>query len=234
MAGTGISVTTLRRKLTAGGARPSLFYAKIEFPDVLKNAAGIASDDDVSFFIKSAALPQSTLASIPINFLGREFKVPSTDRTFPDWTITIINDEDFKIRHLFEVWLEHITPGAAIFANQASFGGQEKGTVFCNMEVTQLTQKGDVAGGENKLGTYIFKDAFPVDIAEIALSWDTKDQIEEFPVTLAYQFWEKKPDYNTTSPFKSGNGVEQASSWANIGTSSGSSGSDDWTNNGLE
>ena len=46
---------------------------------------------------KAAALPASNVAQIEIPFRGRVLKVAG-DRTFDVWTVTIINDEDFKIR----------------------------------------------------------------------------------------------------------------------------------------
>jgi hypothetical protein len=35
--------------------------------------------------------------------MGREIKV-SGDRTVPDWNISVINDEDFGLRDIFEQW----------------------------------------------------------------------------------------------------------------------------------
>lgn len=195
----GISVTALRNKLAQGGARPSLFYAKIDFPDngelpALRDATGLTTPD-ISFFIKSAQIPESTIASIPINFLGREFKVPSIDRTFADWTVTVINDEDYKIRHVFETWIEFMAPGKAIFESKSGFGTTP--TIFGNFEVHQLKKSGGIAQGESLTGPYIasyyFKDAFPVNVSPIDLSWDNKDTIEEFSVTFSYQYWEKLP-----------------------------------------
>lgn len=225
-----ISVTKLRDKLTGGGARPSLFYAKINFANILggtglgetiSNIVGGGSGTNISFFMKASQIPESSLNAVPMNFLGREFKVPSTDRTFQDWTVQIINDEDFRIRHVFESWIEHITPGGAIFDTKASFGPSN--SVFCDMEVHQLRKDGNVSsfgttGNEQYYGSYYFKDAFPTNVSGIDLSWDTKDSIEEFSVQFAYQYWEKipladrdgvsKPD--DTNPF-SGN---DAKTWA--------------------
>lgn len=215
-----ISISTLRNKMTGGGARPSLFFAHVSFSDELKTALGSAVSDvidggngaDVSFFMKGSQIPESTLNAVPINFLGREFKVPSTDRVFQDWTVQVINDEDYRIRHIFEAWIEHVTPGGAIFASQAAFGSDGNQSVFCDMEVHQLTKAGDISsygGGTGNAtnakyyGSYYFVDAFPTSVSQMDLSWDTKDTIEEFTVTFAYQYWKKTPDAapSTVSPF---------------------------------
>jgi len=225
----GISVTALRNKLVGGGARPSLFYAKIKLPTTgqltnVRTNIGISDDNYASFFIKTAQIPESTIASVPINFLGREFKVPSIDRTFADWTVTVINDEDYKIRHLFEAWIEYMAPGKAIFESATGFGATPQ--IFGDMEVHQLDKKGNVIN-DNKTkyyGSYFFKDAFPINVSAIDLSWDTKDTIEEFSVTFAYQYWEKAsgttvPTTTSSSstigadnPFKASD-VEQTSGW---------------------
>lgn len=218
----GINVTALRNKLAGGGARPSLFYASVSFPSNLNTALGSDLITDASFFMKAAAIPETSLNEITKSFLGRDFKVPSIDRTFGPWTVTIINDEDYKIRHLFEAWIEYISPGAAIFEAQSGFGDAANRTVFGQMQVHQLKKNGgESTTGYEFLGSYYFKDAFPTNVSEISLSWDDKDTIEEFTVTFAYQYWVKSPSElgvtgsTTINPFTSATrGVDPASRWA--------------------
>jgi hypothetical protein len=62
---------------------------------------------DLTFMCKSANLPASNVASIDVPFRGRILKVAG-DRTFDPWTLTIINDEDFRIRHAMEQWMNGI------------------------------------------------------------------------------------------------------------------------------
>ena len=40
---------------------------------------------------------------INVPFRGRELKVAG-ERTFENWVVTVINDEDFKLRTAFEKW----------------------------------------------------------------------------------------------------------------------------------
>ena len=44
--------------------------------------------------------------------------------------------------------------------------------------------------GGNIIKAYNFIGAFPVDLSPIDLDWGSNDAIEEFSVTLAYQWWE--------------------------------------------
>lgn len=228
----GINVTALRNKLVGGGARPSLFYCTVSFPTLLNAALDEAYGmSDVSFFMKAASVPESTLNEITKSFLGRDIKIPSIDRTFGPWTVTVINDENYRIRHLFESWIEHISPGSAIFKAQSGFGSAGPENVYGQMNVHQLKKDGEESvfagpGGARYLGSYYFKDAFPTSVSEISLSWDDKDTIEEFTVTFAYQYWEKSPlklgvDGNPTAfPFKGGSdGIPTASPWSvSVGT----------------
>ena len=57
---------------------------------------------------KPANLPASNVAPIDVPFRGRILKVAG-DRTFDPWTITVINDEDFRLRTAFEAWMNGIS-----------------------------------------------------------------------------------------------------------------------------
>lgn len=212
----GISVTALRKKLTGGGARPSLFYSRVEFPPGLLTGTnkilGLndTSQSDISFFMQSATIPESTVQMISQPFLGRQVKFPSIDREFAAFSTTIINDEDYKIRHFFESWIEIMAPGQAIFDATSSFGSGTNGSVFGKLEVHQMQKNGGVstfteASGSQEeestnsstdpkyLGSYYFVDAFPISVGEIALDWSTQNQIETFTVNFEYQYWYKDP-----------------------------------------
>ena len=224
----GISVTALRNKLTGGGARPSLFFSTVQFPVALRTMIdGLqGNESEISFFMTQASIPASTLDPLTIPFLGRQMKVPSIDRTFQPFNTRIINDEDYRIRHFFESWIEVMSPGQAIFDAASSFGSDAEGgsnEVFGQLEVHQMTKDGKVtgkkeaeAGLQNKfLGSYYFVDAFPTSVGEIALSWESGGEIEYFEVTFEYQYWVKKPSVEATddNPFKEGPGVAAAKNW---------------------
>jgi hypothetical protein len=133
---------------------------------------------------RAAQLPGSTVNQIPVNYFGRELKF-SGNRTFPEWTVTIINDEDFRLRDAFEKWMHglnsHVTnTRAAAFQN--ALGYQQDATV------TQYGKNGQ------PIKIYDFVGMFPIDVSPIELDWGSNDTIEEYAVTFAYQWWES----NTT------------------------------------
>ena len=101
------TLSQFKSKLIGGGTRPNLFEVSIPtFPSAISEAwsAGDDSENGIfKFLCKATSLPASNLGSIEIPFRGRTLKVAG-DRTFDDWTVTIINDEDFKLRTAFERW----------------------------------------------------------------------------------------------------------------------------------
>ena len=187
------TISEFKTKLSGGGSRPNLFEVKIpNFPSGLPaDTWGPDEARDFSFLCKASQLPGSTVPAISIPFRGRVLKVAG-DRTFDDWTITVLNDENFKIRTAFEKWtngLSKLDDGTGI-TNPSSY--------MADAEVRQLGRskaRGDATNNEGKgnqnvvLRTYKFFDIFPTEIGAIDLSYDTTDTIEEFTVTFAVQYY---------------------------------------------
>ena len=181
-----------KSKLAGGGARPNLFEASINsFPTAIQEAWDNSSEAEggaFKFLCKSTALPASNLGSIEIPFRGRTLKVAG-DRTFDDWTVTIINDEDFRLRTAFERWSNVMSQldDATGVTNPTSYMTdafiQQLGR---GPEVGAATNNG---GNSSILRSYKFFDVFPVTVGEIALSYDTTDALEEFDVTFRYQYF---------------------------------------------
>lgn len=187
------SLSSFKKSLNGGGARPNLFEVVLPgtIPGDPQGLGQWASDQqlDFKFLCKSAALPASNVAPIEVPFRGRQFKVAG-DRTFDNWTITIINDEDFAIRRVMEGWMQSI----AQYSDHSGFTNPQD--YMINAKVYQLG-RGDTkvetgsgtAGNANILAQYRFVDIFPVNISAIDLSYDSSDTIEEFTVDFSIQFW---------------------------------------------
>ena len=93
-----------------GGVRPSLFRVK-------GNIGTTTSPDVMSFLVTAAQLPASTLGEIPVNYRGRQIKLPGS-RTFENWTITILNDEGMFLRSRFEKWMDDLNGAASNVAQR--------------------------------------------------------------------------------------------------------------------
>jgi hypothetical protein len=172
------SVNEFRSQMVGDGARPNLFEVSMPFP--LFSTPG-AAQKKLTFMCKTAQLPGATIGVIPVQYFGRELKFAG-NRTFVDWTITVINDEDFVIRNAFERWMSAINSHALNLRNPAALAP-------VNYTVDgEVSQFGKVGGRAIK--KYKFIGLFPNDITPIDVDWGSNDTIEEFSVTLSYQWWE--------------------------------------------
>jgi hypothetical protein len=172
------NVAEFRANMIGDGARPNLFQVTLTFPAIAAN--GQAAGQKATFMAKAAQLPGSTIGQVPVYYFGRELKFAG-NRTFADWSLQIINDEDFTIRNSIESWMNSINSHASNVRNTAA-GSPSSYTV--DATVTQYGKTG------NALKTYKFVGMYPLDLAPIDLDWSSNDTIEEYGVTFAYQWWE--------------------------------------------
>jgi hypothetical protein len=169
--------------MLGGGARPNLFEVEI-----LSLPTGVAGWDaaNFKFMCKAAQLPGQTIGAIEVPFRGRTFKVAG-DRTIDPWTVTIINDENFKYRNAFEAWTELI---AKLDTN---IGATNPNAYMKDATVYQLGRGGGEASTNNTgsanaiLKQYTFESIFPTSVSPIDLSYDSSNAIEEFTVEFQVQ-----------------------------------------------
>jgi|TARA_A100001234_G_scaffold213241_1_gene215604 hypothetical protein len=198
------NLSAFKTRLAGGGARPNIFEVAIDrFPSEISSYWNSEEKVDFRFFCKAAQMPASNVAAIEIPFRGRTLKVAG-DRTFDTWTVTVINDEDFRIRHAFEAWTNLLSKldNATGAVNPSSY--------MVDANVFQLGRSDQLEGtkvrdnvGQNGPGfgasgngdttilrSYKFIDIFPTNISAIDLSYDTTDTIEEFTVEFQVQYYE--------------------------------------------
>jgi len=176
------SISDFKAALIGGGARPNLF--EVELTTL---PAGIDWDaDNFRYMCKAANLPASNIANIDVPFRGRIFKVAG-DRTFDVWTVTIINDEGFRLRNAMEQWMDLISK----LSN--NLGATDPAAYMTNAKVYQLgrgsssSSKTSDGNANAVLKEYEFIDIFPTNISAIDLSYDSSDAIEEFTVDFQVQ-----------------------------------------------
>ena len=175
------SVNEFRSQMVGDGARPNLFEVTLPFPAF---ALPGTAQTKMSFMCKTAQLPGSSVNSVPVQYFGRELKFAG-NRTFADWSLTVINDEDFIIRNAFERWLNGLNSHNL---NVRTPAAQTPSGYTVDGEVRQYGKAGNV------LKKYKFVGLFPTDLTPIDVDWGANDTIEEFSVTLAYQWWEAAED----------------------------------------
>jgi hypothetical protein len=175
------SVNDFRQYLTGDGARPNLFEISMVIPSY---AGSGATSQKLTFMCNTAQLPGSTIGVVNMQYFGREVKLAG-NRTYADWSVQVINDEDFTIRNALETWHYYIN-GPEYNVRQpiaATVDGVPGAGYGVSATVTQYGKTGNI------LKQYDFVGMFPVDLAPIDLNWGSNDAVEEFGVTFAYQYW---------------------------------------------
>jgi hypothetical protein len=174
---TGFNISTFKaRGLTEGGARPSLFEVYLSIPPFV--AASTGSDTKFRFTCRAAQLPAATIGTVNVPYFGRTIKLAG-DRTFADWSVSIMNDEDFLVRSMFEKWSNELNKLQANVRKAYNSENDYKAT----LNVIQYSKDG------LPIRSYDIVGAFPTSVDAITLDWDATNRIEEFGVTFAYDYW---------------------------------------------
>lgn len=177
------SITTFKANMTGGGARPNLFEFNLTLPSEIGLDTG-TMNDKLKFFAKGVSIPSSDVAVIKVPYFGREVNMLG-DRTFQPITATIINDEDFALRKVFEEWMgklrfhtQNLTDERFLNPNNYRADG----------EVIQYSKSGKA------IMTYKFVGLVPVTLSEIALDWGSSNAIEEYTVQFELDYWSRLGD----------------------------------------
>ena len=175
-----MAITTISDLKSAlnSGARSNLF--KVTLNGFYSTTT--SEDENFSYLCKAAQLPGSTLGLIEVPFsAGRRYKAPG-DRTFADWTTTVINDSNHKIREALENLQKVYGTTDYNSGTSKTFAGGS-GIEFSTILVEQLNQSGD------SVYSYTLENCWPSDISTIDLSYDSTDTLEEFTVTWSYDYF---------------------------------------------
>ena len=159
--------------LPLGGARPNLFEVEIDPPGTINGEPGL------KFLVQASSIPGATIGITTVNYFGREVKLAG-NRTFEDWTTTIINDEDFAVRRMIERWQEVIVGNTS---NIRSIGNITPTSYMGTGKVTQYGKDGAA------IRQYKLEHIWPTTLAEIALDWSSNDEVETYDCTWAYSQW---------------------------------------------
>ena len=178
MAAADFNISKFKGALKGGGARPSLFkFTVTGSPVTLTN---------LEYFCQVSALPPLTVTPIEKMYYGRTVKIPG-DIVFGDLTTTIYQTEDGNERFNLESWMDkingHVDNVSSLEGETTNFMGKYSG-------VGTLFQY--AKDGTTTLSEVEFIDMWPQSVTEIALSYDTASDLEQFDVTWSYNHYEVK------------------------------------------
>lgn len=161
--------------LKGGGARPSLFRVDLATP-FARDLNNISS-----YMVQATTLPASNIAPIEVPYMGRKMRIAG-DRTFDTWTVTVINDEDFKVRHAMEDWHNRIN---SLAGNLNTTGSSAPANYKTQAKVIQFGKSNE----NTPLREYEFYGLFPLEVSTIDLDWNATDEIERFQVVFSYDYY---------------------------------------------
>ena len=172
------NINTFIQNMDRDGLRPNLF-------DIILPAFNGLPTQEFTLRAKATALPASSIGVAPLFYFGRQAKFAG-NRVFSDWTVTIIMDEsDFRpngSKGQLEAWtglinshIGNIRSGAWVTPGPAGY--------YRDGLVRQYGKSGDV------VARYQMTGCFPIDVGAIPVDWGANDQIAEFSVTFAMQWW---------------------------------------------
>ena len=173
------NINDFKAKLAGGGARSNQFKVTMPFPGYAQVGGEI---EDLAFLCRATTIPAMNVGVVEVPFRGRKIYIGG-DRTFDTWSITVLNDTNFKIRNAMERWQNGIN-------NMSDNEGLSNPVDYqVDAFVDQLDRNG------NTLKSYTLRGAFPTEVAAIDLNYGTNDEVETFGVTFQYQYFET----NTTT-----------------------------------
>lgn len=147
-------------------ARPNLFEVEIPF-----------LGDGIKFKCRAAAMPAAEVGVINVGYMNRKYKVMG-DRVFSQWQITVYADEVQSTRDQFIAW-----QALGQSMGRTSAGGTPD--IYPQVAyIRRFDRNGEVAK------EYEIQECWPLTVGEVALDWDTNDQIETFDVNLELNSWE--------------------------------------------
>lgn len=166
------NINEFRAGLGLGGLRTNLFDV------VITNPVVSVADGVLPLRCESAALPEDTLNRKEVFYFGRHIKLPGA-RSYQDWNVTVIEDEDFVVRDALQAWSSHIN---AHEGNVNRLPTAQTTLYKSVADVRMWSQTGQLLTTRQLIGVW------PQYIAPIQGDWGN-DEIVRYQVTFCYDYW---------------------------------------------
>jgi len=166
-----MNLTNFKSNFKDGGARSNLF--EVQWVSDISDVGEVKK-----FLCKASNFPTSTINAIDVFYQGRTIKVAGTRPAYTDWTVTIMNDEDFKIRKDLEAWFTFMNHHEDNVRDTIGLTQYK----FDETTITSFSKDG------SPKGMYKFYGMFPITIGEITVDWET-DTIQTYDVTFAFDWF---------------------------------------------
>ena len=188
-----LNISNFAKALTNAGARSSMFDVELT-GYITERASGEGTDAkvatnatmaDINFACRATTFPGMTVTPIPVMYFGREVKTPG-ELEFADWTVTIMNDNNMKVRRFMEKWSALINHHGDNIIDDGTYISTSGGAWPWTGEAT--VQQYNKTGTATQL--YTMKEIWPSSIDPIDMSYDSVGTIQEYGVTFSVNYWE--------------------------------------------
>ena len=127
------------KALSNAGTRANLF--EVSIADISTNIMSATAVNQFIFSCKAANIPAMAVGTIDVPYFGRVIKVPG-NKTFDNWTVTVINDEEFLIRNAMEKWIAAMGTHEGNVATIGNTFGATGGTLYGQATVQHYSKGG--------------------------------------------------------------------------------------------
>jgi len=147
----------------------NLFEVFIQFPTFL---GGQLATEQIKFHCRSTTIPSGTSDIIEIPYRGSSIKIYG-DNSYPEWSVTILNNRDFNIYKTIQRWRE--------FGRSDILG--TRANDFTYKSVATVYQ---LDGAQNIIYQVALIGLFPTAPSEITLAQDENNSVETFDCSFNY------------------------------------------------
>ena len=166
-----VELSALRNALNGDIARPNLYRVNLSTPSFLSDTL---DSNQLSLLIRSTSIPEQIINTIDVSYMGRILPFAS-DQHFPDFKISILNDQNLTFYKIFSHWMDGINNSLSNNSNVTNLVDY-----IADAKIYIMSRNLD----KSDLLLRKISGIYPVNISPITLSADATDQPSVFEVNF--------------------------------------------------
>ena len=141
---------------------------------------GFALTETDLVYLKTSEVPNRTINSVPVPFMGLNFSVPGTAQYAGTMELSFYCDQPQIIRSMFEAM------------SFATFDDRTSGGTYTVNAANRLTFRTyDNSSPESVTTQYTLIGVYPTVVGNLSMDTTGQGETVAFNATIAYQFWQK-------------------------------------------
>ncbi|CAB5221347.1 tail tube protein [uncultured Caudovirales phage] len=146
---------------------------------------------DIPFFCEAAHLPGIAFQTDEIRMAGYgNIEKRPYATIFQDVQLTFLNDSDGKVLNFLHSWVQAVYNfNDDVSPYSVTAKGLPNNTFGYPMDYFGTVEIAHYDDAEDKVITYTLKEAYPINVGEIVVDWNSSDTLVKIPVTISYTYW---------------------------------------------